>query len=285
MIWHDGEVIPDDALRVGIDDRVFEHGLGLFETFRSWDGRAPLLPRHLARLRASAEVLGIPLEAVRLPDRTSITRLLDAAGLGGDALLRLTVTGGSASGRPPVAWMTARPLPPPERVPLSVWVDRNSIGKTEGFIHRHKMLNYWGRRLAYEKATSLGADELLLTSREGWLYEGSRNNVLVVTTGRSRVIETPALLQAPILPGIMRGAALEFARAHGYEVEERIVDSRELYDAEAIFLTNSVRGVRPVGRIDDRQVGSGSSAELVRLLTEELPRYLRAMPDIDEPAP
>jgi branched-subunit amino acid aminotransferase/4-amino-4-deoxychorismate lyase len=284
MIWHDGEVIPDEALRVGIDDRVFEHGLGLFETFRSWDGRAPLLPRHLARLRASAGSLGIPLEGVRLPGRAAVAALLDAAALGSDALLRLTMTGGSASGGRPVAWMTARPLPPPEPVPLSVRVARASVGGVEGFVHRHKMLNYWGRRGAYERARSLGVDEMLLTW-EGRLFEGSRNNVLVVPAGRPDVVATPALLQGPILPGIMRGVALDFARAHGYEVDERIVDVREFDDAEAIFLTNSVRGVRPVGRVDDRPVGSDSAAELVHLFIEELPRFLRSMPDTDEPAP
>ena len=104
MIWHDGSIIPDEALRVGIDDRVFEHGLGLFETFRSWDGRAPLLGSHLDRLRDSARTLGIALEGVKLPGREGVARLLDAAGVGGDGMLRPTVTGrfciGESAGSP-----------------------------------------------------------------------------------------------------------------------------------------------------------------------------------------
>jgi branched-subunit amino acid aminotransferase/4-amino-4-deoxychorismate lyase len=102
MIWHDGRIIPADDLKVGIDDRVFEHGLGLFETLRTWDGRAPLLSRHLDRLRASARELGIELDRVPLPDRDAVTDLLDAVELGGSVLLRLTLTAGSGRGLPPV---------------------------------------------------------------------------------------------------------------------------------------------------------------------------------------
>ncbi len=279
MIWHDGVIHPDDALRVGIDDRVFEHGLGLFETFRSWDGRAPLLGRHLDRLRASAKALGIPLEGVRLPDRQAVAGLVEASGFGGDALLRLTVTGGSDRA-PPVAWLTARPLPPPETLPLRVGTRG---GYTEPFVHRHKMLNYWGRRRAFERATEQGEDEVLLASPEGYVWEGSRNNLLTVTAGRDRVVETPNL-HGPLLPGIMRRVALDFLGERGYAIEERTVNLRELLDAEAVYLTNSVRGVRPVRWIDGRPIRT-SCQELTTLLLEELPRHIRSLSEADEPQP
>jgi branched-chain amino acid aminotransferase len=279
MIWHDGAILPDDALRVGIEDRVFEHGLGLFETFRSWDGRAALLGRHLARLRASARALGIPLESVRLPDREAVAGLLGAAGLDGDALLRLTATGGSESAAP-VAWLTVRPMLPPETLPLRV---ATKGGCSEPFVHRHKMLNYWGRRRAFERAREQGEDEVLLASPEGYVWEGSRNNLLVVTAGRSRVVETPDL-HGPVLPGIMRKVVLDFLGERGYAIEERVVNLRELLDAEAVYLTNSVRGVRPVGRIDGRPVRT-SCDELTRLLVDELPRFIQSLPEVDEPQP
>jgi branched-subunit amino acid aminotransferase/4-amino-4-deoxychorismate lyase len=280
MIWHDGRFIPDDELKVGIDDRVFEHGLGLFETFRTWDGRAPLLSRHLDRLRTSARALGIELDQVHLPDRDAVSGLLAAAESGGDVLLRLTLTAGSGRGLPPVCWLAARPLPEPEPSPLSAQVWRYSE-EPDGFVRHHKMLNYWGRRMVYEVARGSQVDEGLLCTRDGLLCEGSRNNVLLVPVGRPLVIKTPALY-FPILPGIMRRVALDFAASRGYAVEEAIVDVEELFDAEAVFLTNSVRGVRPVGRIDDRLVGSTSQDELVRLFAEELPRYIRSLPDESE---
>lgn len=282
MIWHDGEVIPDDVLRVEIDDRVFEHGLGLFETFRSWGGHAPLLARHLDRLRDSARALGIALDGVRLPDRGAVMRLVEVCGMGGDALLRLTLTAGSELGRPPVAWLRAGPLPPPEDLPIrAVMYDE---GRSDPPVSRHKMLNYWGRRMAYEFARGRGADEAILASAAGELREGSRNNILIVPRGRPRTIATPDL-GAPILPGIMRRAALDFAEACGYAIEERRVALVELFEAEAAFLTNSVRGVRPIGRIDGRRIAGSLGHELTRRFAEVLPDYLLASPDSDRSPP
>jgi branched-subunit amino acid aminotransferase/4-amino-4-deoxychorismate lyase len=283
MIWHDGRIIPEEDLKVSINDRVFEHGLGLFETFRTWDGRAPLLSRHLDRLRTSSLALGIDLDRVLLPDRDAVSGLLSAVELGGDVMLRLTLTAGSARGLPPVCWLAAKPLPGPEPSPLSAQVHRFS-GEPDDFVHPHKMLNYWGRRTAYELARRSEVDEALLITRNGLLCEGSRNNVLIIPAGQPQVIKTPPLF-LPILPGIMRRVALDFAASRGYAIEETSVDMQELFDADAVFLTNSVRGVRPVGRIDDRPIGSASQDELVRLFAEELPRYIRSLPDVPEPKP
>ena len=54
MIWVGGRIVPDDALTVSVRDRTFEHGLGLFETLRTWGGRATLLDRHKSRMLRSA---------------------------------------------------------------------------------------------------------------------------------------------------------------------------------------------------------------------------------------
>lgn len=310
MIWHDGAVLPDKALRVGIDDRVFEHGLGLFETFRSWDGRAPLLGRHLARLRASARALGIPLDRVRLPDAGAVAELLSVSGFeaeaglsrgnphpspppqGGrgpdgergsldapDALLRLTLTAGSETSRP-VAWMTARPLPGPESIPLRVV---SQTGYVEPFVHAHKMLNYWGRRMAFEAARAQGADEALLTSPEGIVWEGARNSLLIVPRGRTMGIVCPSL-NGPVLPGIMRRVATEYLSSRGYAIDERTVCLGELFEAEAVYLANSVRGVRTVGRIDGRALKPPDEG-MTRRLVDELPDHIRTLTDADEPAP
>ena len=54
MIWTGGEIIPPEELRIDVRDETFQHGLGLFETFRTWKGNPTLFPRHLERLRRSA---------------------------------------------------------------------------------------------------------------------------------------------------------------------------------------------------------------------------------------
>ena len=79
MIWFRGEVVPDEAVRISALDRTFEHGLGLFETFRTWNGRPTLLPRHLERMRRSARELGLVLDPADLPDDRAVTQLIAEA--------------------------------------------------------------------------------------------------------------------------------------------------------------------------------------------------------------
>ena len=78
MIWVRGGILPDLALRVSALDRVFEHGLGLFETFRTWNGHPTLLDRHLERMRRSAGELGLALDHRQVPDHRAILELIAA---------------------------------------------------------------------------------------------------------------------------------------------------------------------------------------------------------------
>src|SRR5580704_13609316 len=121
MLWARGELVADDALSVSVLDRTFEHGLGLFESFRTWNGHPTLLDRHLERLKTSARKLGLPLEPGQLPDSRAVALLigasLDTVPFGQDARLRITLSGGLATAPPSrsLLWMTVAPLPAPHR--------------------------------------------------------------------------------------------------------------------------------------------------------------------------
>ena len=111
MIWVRGQIVPDDALTISVLDRTFEHGLGLFETLRTWNGYATLLPRHLDRLTRSAATLGLPLDLSALPDARDIQDLLQADGGTGDAVVRITLSGGLSPTHGSTLWMRSFPLP------------------------------------------------------------------------------------------------------------------------------------------------------------------------------
>ena len=250
MIWVDGKVVADDALKVSVLDRTFEHGLGLFETLRTWNGRAPLLDRHLARLADSSRVLGIPLNSVLLPDQEAVEKLLDAEGIGGDVVLRISLTGGRDPISGSILFMRARPLPNEMRhggaiVECGTW--RVARGDP---LARHKSLNYWTRRHAYESALAMGFDETLSAfdgfSSDLCVFEGSRTNLFALIQGR---LTTPDL-DSPIVPGIMRGLVIELARELGIEVSESVFLGGLMFGlAEEVFLTNSVRGIITVNKV------------------------------------
>lgn len=244
MIWSDGRVLPDEALGVSVRDRAFEHGLGLFETLRTWGGRPVLLPRHLDRLRASAAALGVPIEPASLPDAKAVADLVAADGAAGDVLVRLTASGGVRGGPPAVVWLRTGPLPPPvRRAGATLALARFQVAWDDP-LARHKSLNYWARRLAAERALELGADEALLATPDGRVWEGSRTNLFLVRDG---VLVTPGL-DGPIVPGVMRALVLELADGAGIATREAAPTLSELDGADEAFLTNAVRGIVPVGR-------------------------------------
>lgn len=242
MIWTRGGIVADDFLTVAVTDRTFEHGLGLFETLRTWAGRPTLLPRHLDRMTRSARTLGLPIDGVQLPRTDDVRALLKADGREGDAMLRITMSGGVSSTQGATAWMRSAPLPPSSGDGIRL----GTAGPARlDPLAAHKSLNYWPYRLLGEKARAEGCDEALLIDPKGCVLEGSRTNVFFVVRG---ALVTPPT-DGRILPGVMRGLVIGRARQLGIEVEETALSllDRRLQPDE-VFLTNAVRGILPVGR-------------------------------------
>lgn len=243
MIWTRGTIIADDALRISVLDRALEHGLGLFETLRTWNGRPALLPRHLERLKRSADELRIPLDSRDLPTADDVRALMAADNHPGDATLRITLSGGISETEDSTLWMKSTPLPPPPP-PEGYRLGPTAPARSDK-LAGYKSLNYWPYRLAYQRALGDGFDECLMVDPKGNVLEGSRTSVFFVVGGR--LVTPPA--DGRIVPGIMRGLVIERARALGIAVEEASLTGLEAGErAEELFLTNAVRGIIPVGR-------------------------------------
>ncbi|MEO6811847.1 MAG: aminotransferase class IV [Isosphaeraceae bacterium] len=246
MIWVAGRIVADEDLMISALDRTFEHGLGLFETFRTWSGHPTLLPRHLARITRSAKELRLPLDPAALPDANAVAELLDAEGITDDVMLRLTLSGGRSETEGGVAWLRSAPLPTPTRSggaivgPPGRWeVDEFASG-----LARHKTLNYWKKRTISEWARSQGYDEYVSTTTDGVLcWEGTRTNLCAVQSGT-----LIAPLAGPLLPGIMRALVADRAPLLGIKVREDYLYLAEIEHADEIFLTNAVRGIIPVSQ-------------------------------------
>jgi len=249
LIWHRGRILADDALAIGIADRTFEHGLGLFETLRTWRGRPVLLTQHRARMERSARELGIPFRPNDFPDDAAVVALSEANGFTDDTLLRITLTGGTSASEGAELWMRQAPLPPPPRAG-GVLIDFGTWNITrDDRLARHKTLNYWSRRLVIQSALEAGFDEVLSMSPDGCLWEGSRTNVFFV---KADTLFTATTL-GPIVPGVMRAHVGELSGRLGLGFcELNGIPWELLSEAEEVFLTNSVRGIIPVARIRDR---------------------------------
>jgi branched-subunit amino acid aminotransferase/4-amino-4-deoxychorismate lyase len=218
------------ALPLGPDE-------GLFETMRAEDGRVPLLARHLARIRRSAEALGLD----RIPgDATladEVARALAEAGPG-PLRVRLTATAGGAVRAEPGP---LDPDPPPTAVTLRGWWDPGAA------IREHKTTRYEHFRAAAALARERGAGHAILLDRDGRPGEAATASVVVITGGRAC---TPPV--RGILAGVARGILLEKGL-----VEEAVVDAGALRDAEEVVAVNALRGAMPITSVDGSPVGTG----------------------------
>jgi branched-chain amino acid aminotransferase len=252
IVYLNGIFMERDAARVAPNDRGLLYGDGIFETLIARNGRIFRLDRHLRRMyRSAAELeLKMPLE---IAEAAGVLEKLVAANDLQDAYLRFMVTRGVSEGMAPAdtgeatVFAVATPLRPyPDEL-----YDRGAVVISTpyylGPLSRHKTLSFLPNVLARMKAKKKGGDEGLIFDRKGDPAECSSSNIFIVVRG---VVVTPPA-SSGILPGITRGEILEICREKSIPAEERGILLDELRSADEMFVTNSIMGVMPVGRLDD----------------------------------
>ncbi len=229
-------------------DRGFTLGDGAFETMRCRDGKVFRLRRHIDRLCAALDLLRITTP----PDL--LERIFEAAQGPEERVLRVTVTRGPArfgllpvETGPPTLSILQGPIPPPPRTLTARIVKGRRNDKAAGT--GYKLLGYAEGILGLFEARDAGDDEALFLDTEGHVSEAAASNVFLVKGGK---VLTPPL-GCGILPGVTREIVLEMEP----EAEERVLLPEELFEAEEVFLTSSIRGIVPLVRVNGRRIGDG----------------------------
>ncbi len=222
------------------DDEAVLRGAVAFETMRSYDGRPFLLDRHLARFTGS-------LAALALPAAEGVEELLALAASAAprDNVLRLYRTSYTL-----VATSAALPANLEELRERGVALRTVDAGTPSALIAHAKATSYAAAFAATRDAQAEGADDALLVS-QGRVLDAPTANMWAVLGGE---LLTPPL-GAGVLPGVTRSFVLEISAA-----EERELTVDELYGADELFITSSVREVMPVTSLDGRPVPKGPVA-------------------------
>lgn len=264
--WFNG-ALTEGPLTIERGERGLLLGDGLFETILVLN-RTPLWGNmHFLRLEASAQELGLPFDRDALDDAVSDI-LSDAPQ--GHMVLRVTLTRGSgvrglaADGTSPSLLLTLDGFDPTlmfKPVALaSTAIRRNPTSPAS----RHKTLSYIDNIAAAREAAAKGAEDALMLNTKGAAACSTIANLFLL---KAKTLITPARGEG-ILTGIMRQALIHAGNRLGFTIEERAVKPAELKKADAVFLTNSLRFIRPVTALDGKPLAQGDLSPLVSALCE-----------------
>jgi branched-chain amino acid aminotransferase len=275
-IWMDGECVPWRDAKIHVLTHTLHYGMGVFEGVRAYQtpsGPAIFrLPEHTRRLLNSAKIfqMKVPFDADTLEQaQREVVRRNQLA----SCYIR------------PIIWIGSEKMGVAARdnrvhVAVAAWPWGAYLGeeglskgirvKTSSFTRHHVNVSlvrakasgyYINSILANQEVTVHGYDEALLLDTEGYVSEGSGENVFIVRNGR---LFTPDL--ASCLDGITRDAVLTFARDLGIETVEKRITRDEMYCADEAFFTGTAAEITPIRELDDRTIGSGARGPITERL-------------------
>ncbi len=268
VIWSDGELVPWRNATTHLLTHTLHYGLGIFEGVRAYktdNGTAIFrLEEHTDRLFRSGHILNmkIPYDAQTLIEaQKTVVRGNDLE----SAYIRPLAYYGSEG-------MGIRADMLKTHVAIAAWAWgaylgedglRNGIKVRTSSLTRHHVNitmcrakacgNYINSILALQEAIASGCDEALMLDSEGYVMEGTGENIFVVRNG---VVYTPDLTSA--LEGITRDTVIQLLDDLGFELREKRITRDEVYIADEVFFTGTAAEVTPVRELDGRIIGNGS---------------------------
>jgi len=276
LIWMDGDLIPWRDAKVHVLTHTLHYGSGAFEGLRAYEtekGAAIFrLEDHLKRFYNSAAILHMPMTFPKEIVRDAHVEVVRANKLNATYIRPLVFYGSEKMGVSNIGLKT--------HVMIAAWewgaylgkeaLEKGIRVKVSSFSRHHVNItmckakavgNYMNSTLALEEALRCGYEEAILLDTEGFVAEGSGENIFVL---RNNILYTPTLDSC--LEGITRDTVITLAADHGIEVVEKRITRDELYIADEVFFTGTAAEVTPVCEVDGRKVGKGVPGPLTTKL-------------------
>jgi branched-chain amino acid aminotransferase len=274
-VWWNGEMIPAENAVVHVSAHSLHYGLGAFEGIRAYDlkrGGVGIFRGfdHMKRFRESLHISG-------LPSPYSTEELLEAC------KKAVRESGFQACYLRPIGFLDAGPLGVAfdrDSHPFTVAIMTMDWGKYLGadaaakgakikissFTRHHPNVamtkakltgNYVNSVMAKVEAKQLGFDEGILLDPDGYVAEGSGENLFVVKRGK---VFTPSV--ESVLEGITRDTVVHILKDMNLELQERRMSRDELYSADEVFFSGTAAEITPISSIDLKNIGSGKPGEI-----------------------
>jgi len=275
-IWMDGKFVNWEDASVHVLTHSLHYGMGAFEGIRCYQGRDRStifrLKEHVDRLFESAHIMMISVPFSRKDVTEAIIETVKVNQLKSCYIRPLLYLGYGEMGLFPGS--------NPVQLAIAAWSWGTYLGeealvrgiraKVSSFARHHVNVSmtrakvpgyYVNSILAKCEAKKSGYDEAILLDPDGYVAEGTGENVFIVSRG---ILKTTPLTS--ILEGITRNSVLELARERNIPVVEERFTRDAMYVADEVFLTGTAAEVTPVREIDDRLVGSGQRGPITTLI-------------------
>lgn len=255
-------IIPAGEAAISVRDLAVLRGFGIFDFFRTHNGRPFLIDDYLHRFKNSSKLMGLPLNFTTSQLKELVLETLQANNFS-EAGIRLVLTGGESEN----AFLPAEPN-------FAILVEELHWPEPEWFSNGIKLITYPYQRefsqikttnyitaiMLQKKARNEGAMDILYHNN-GQVREVTRSNFFLVRDG---VVVTP---DRHILFGVTRKKVIELARMF-YRVEERTVKIEEIRDADECFMTGTTKKITPVVNVDGSMIGNGLPGKITRRLMQ-----------------
>ncbi len=279
VIWFDGEMVPWREAQVHVLTHTLHYGMGVFEGLRAYhaeQGTAIFrLKAHTDRLYRSARILGMAIPFDKTTLNAAHKAVIRDNNLDSAYIRPMCFYGSEGMG------LRADNLK--VHTIIAAWDWGSYLGdegmekgiriKTSSFTRHHVNItmckakangNYMNSMLALQEALRDGYDEALLLDVDGFVAEGSGENIFIVRDG---VIYTPELTSA--LEGITRDTIFTLAQDNGLVIREKRITRDEVYIADEAFFTGSAAEVTPIRELDGRSIGNGSRGPITEQLQSQ----------------
>lgn len=266
-IWFNGEMVPWREANIHVLTHSLHYGMGVFEGIRAYktdQGTAIFrLPEHIRRLFDSAHILRMALRYDKDTLNQAIIATVRANNLESAYIRPICFYGSEGMG------LRADNLQVHTAIAAWHWgtylgqegIEKGIRIRTSSYTRHHVNINmckakatgnYMNSMLALQEALACGYDEALLLDAEGYVAEGSGENIFLV---RDNIIYTPDLTSA--LAGITRSTIFTLAEEVGLKICEKRLTRDEVYIADEAFFTGTAAEVTPIRELDGREIGNG----------------------------
>ena len=286
-IWFNGKFVPWNSAKTHVLSHGLHYGSGIFEGIRAYSNKTNTfifrLEDHYKRFYNSAKVamIKIPYSKKVLEDAT--IKLLKKNNLKDCYIRPLAFIGDGAIGINPannkinviIAAFKWGTYLGDEGVKKGIRTKISSFARmgVNSFMTKSKISgNYINSVFAKREALNAGYDEALMLDTDGFVSEGTGENIFIVRDDKIKTVPITTVLE-----GLTRDCVLNIAKEENIDVIEQRFTRDELYIADEVFLSGTAAEITPVREIDDRKIGNGKPGRITKLIQEKYKNLVKGI--------